>query len=102
MNIGCSEPDFREPAHQETSAEAARRIKREVAQKHKVTVADLDGDRRLRPVARARQEAMARIRRETAKGRNSAAWVGLQVGDRDHSTVLHACEAHDARAAETA
>jgi chromosomal replication initiator protein len=86
----------------ETSGQSARRIKIEVADKHGLRVADLEGPCRVRRFAHPRQEAMARVRRETAKGRASLAWVGRQFGGRDHTTVLHALAAHDIRVAEEA
>lgn len=63
------------------------RIAQEIADRHGLTMADMNGDDRSRSVAWARQEAMAAI---YATGRFSMPQIGRFFGWRDHTTVLHA------------
>ena len=64
-----------------------KRIKLEVAQKWHVSVADLEGKSRKRMIVRARQEAIARCRKETEC---SYAEIACYFGARHHSTIMHA------------
>lgn len=57
----------------------------EVAEKHRLTVADLKGQSRVRSVAWARQEAMWLMRKE---GRWSLPQIGRAIGNRNHATIL--------------
>lgn len=66
----------------------------EVAAEHGVTVAALRGPGRSRRLAWPRQEAMLRCREEIGY---SYRRIGRFFGDRDHTTVMHGCEAARAR-----
>lgn len=68
-----------------------------VAARHGVTVEDLRGDRVWRLLTVPRQEAMWLMMQE---GRWSKLQVGRWFGGRDHTTVIHACKAHERRMAE--
>jgi chromosomal replication initiation ATPase DnaA len=70
------------------------RIIADVAQRHGLRVSDLIGRCQIKHVAHARQEAMALI---YATGRVSTPWIGRKF-KRDHTTVLHAIDAHKRRA----
>lgn len=65
-----------------------------VAVKHDLTVHELRGVGRARRVSRPRQEAMALMH---ATGLFSLPQIGMFLGDRDHTTVLHGVRAHTAR-----
>lgn len=67
------------------------KIKREVAKKWGCMVSDLEGPRKSKMRTRARQEAMARIRKET---KCSLPEIGYFFGRRHHTTVLHACKVY--------
>lgn len=69
-------------------------IVREVAEKHRVSVADLRGQSRKRSIAWARQEAMCRLYRETAW---SLPRIGQYFGGRDHTTARYGVLAYEAR-----
>jgi chromosomal replication initiator protein len=60
-----------------------------VASSFHLTAADLKTRKRDKETALARQVAMYLIRQETA---SSLAQIGSELGGRDHSTVIHACE----------
>jgi len=60
-----------------------------VASSFQLTPADLKSSKRDRETALARQVAMYLIRQET---NSSLAHIGKELGGRDHSTVIHACE----------
>lgn len=75
-----------EPLH-----ETIRRLMREVAEKHGVAVADLEGPSRRPAFTRPRQELMWRLRREA---RLSYPAIGRRLGGRHHTTVLHGVRAH--------
>lgn len=64
-----------------------KRIMREVAQAHRVSVDDMIGPRKHRVVYQARREAMARIRDELGF---SFPKIG-RLFNRDHTSVLAAC-----------
>lgn len=64
-----------------------KRIIREVAQAHLVTVDDIVGPRRFAPFVAARREAMQRIRNELGF---SFPRIG-RLFNRDHTAVLYAC-----------
>ncbi len=69
----------------------------EVAEKYEVTPEDLKGPSRRSEFIAARQEAMWRARNELGK---SLPYIGRYFGDRDHTTVIHACRRHAQRQAE--
>jgi chromosomal replication initiator protein len=59
-----------------------------VAGSFSLTPEDLRGRRRDRAAAQARQVAMYLLKEATPC---SLAQIGLEMGNRDHSTVIHAC-----------
>ena len=69
-------------------------ILREVAAKHNLRVFDLKSVRRRRDLVKARHEAAYRIHKETTF---SLPQIGRILGDRDHTTILHAVRAHQKR-----
>lgn len=69
-------------------------IQRLVAASYGLTVAELKGASQQHRIAHPRQLAMWLARRHTGR---SAAEIGRLFGDRDHTTVLHAFRAVDAR-----
>lgn len=73
------------------------RIKRDVARKHGVSVADIDGPRRSAKIVRARHESMCLAYRET---RLTLTPLG-RLFNRDHTSVLWAIRQHEARMAGT-
>lgn len=73
------------------------RIKSDVAQKHGVSVEDIDGPRRTAKIARARQEAMWLAYRGT---RITLTPLG-RLFNRDHTSVLWGIRQHEARMAGT-
>ena len=60
-----------------------------VAENFQLTPQDLQGKKRDRETTLARHLSMHLIRKET---NCSLAQIGRELGDRDHSTVIHACE----------
>ncbi len=64
-------------------------IKSEVCRKWGFTFADLEGKNKTKMLARARIEAMARVRKET---KHSFPEIGFFFGRRHHSTVMYACK----------
>jgi chromosomal replication initiator protein len=60
-----------------------------VANSFQLTVSDLKSRKRDRQTALARQVAMYLIKQTT---NCSLAQIGLELGNRDHSTVIHACQ----------
>lgn len=69
-------------------------IKNEVADKHGITVHDLESAIRHQRVCKARFEAMYRCRHETLA---SLPQIGRAFGNRDHTTVIHGIRRHQAR-----
>ena len=68
-------------------------ILREVSEKHEVSIAIMKGDRRNRSAVRARQEYCWRACKETCK---SLPDIGNLI-HRDHTTVMHGRDVHQAR-----
>lgn len=66
----------------------------EVCAKHQVTKLELMSLRRAVPIVLARHEAMWRMSNETSM---SLPAIGRRMGGRDHTTVLYAIRAHEAR-----
>ena len=60
-----------------------------VASSFQLNLSDLKGRKRDRETALARQVAMYLLKQAT---NYSLAQIGLELGDRDHSTVIHACK----------
>lgn len=71
-----------------------RAIVQSVAKAHGVTMDDMLSERRSRPIAWPRQEAMWRVRQATPF---SYPTIGRLFGGRDHTTVLHGVTAFEAR-----
>jgi chromosomal replication initiation ATPase DnaA len=69
-------------------------ILHQVAHKHGVTVLDIKSPRRFQNIVNARQEAFYRARHETAL---SLPQIGMLMGNKDHTTVLHGVKAHTKR-----
>lgn len=63
-------------------------IKKTVAQHYNIKTSDLDSKRRTRSIARPRQIAMTLSKELT---NHSLPEIGTFFGNRDHTTVLHAC-----------
>lgn len=63
-------------------------IKKTVAQHYNIKTSDMDSKRRTRSIARPRQVAMALSKELT---NHSLPEIGTFFGNRDHTTVLHAC-----------
>ena len=63
-------------------------IKKTVAQHYNIKTSDMDSKRRTRSIARPRQVAMALSKELT---NHSLPEIGSFFGNRDHTTVLHAC-----------
>jgi hypothetical protein len=66
----------------------AREIRRHLARRYDVTLAEMDGDRRSIRVVQARHAAMAEIYVQCPS--ISLPEIGRMFGGRDHTTVLHA------------
>ncbi len=60
-----------------------------VAEQYHITVADILGKSRARTVAWPRQVVMYLLREETEQ---SLAQIGVALGGRDHTTIMHGCE----------
>jgi len=69
-------------------------IAQRVADKHRLTVADLKGPSRERRIAWPRQELMAEL---YATGRLSYPVIGAFLGGRDHTTVMYGVRRHHER-----
>lgn len=79
-----------------------RAVLESVAERHGLTVDDLRGPRRNKAVAHPRQEAMWRIRQirgDDGKPKYSLPQIGIYLGERDHSTIIHGIRRYEARAA---
>ena len=75
-------------------------IQKTVADYFRIRVSDLNSKRRYRSIVRPRQIAMALARELTNR---SFPEIGAAFGDRDHTTVLHACrKVHELRKTDNA
>ena len=72
----------------------AQAILKEIAIKHEMTAKDITGQSRKWKYARARQEAAYEIKKRLNL---SLPMVGLILGKRDHTTILHAVRQHAKR-----
>lgn len=70
-----------------------------IAMKHGVTVKDIKSQSRKREHVLARQEAAYELRE---KRKFSLTKIGIMLGNRDHTTILHACRKHEERLAKVA
>lgn len=94
LGIDWNAVAFEEPAPVVLRAKPFRsidEIKKAVAKRYRVTVADLEGPSHARQFALPRQVAMALSYRKLKPFGYSLPMVGKQFGDRDHTTVLYAC-----------
>lgn len=73
-----------------------KQIIAECCQKHGVTMSEMLGLQRFKRIVVARHEAAYRLSKET---RLSMPQIGRRLGDRDHTTIIHAIRAHEARMA---
>lgn len=73
-----------------------RSILAQVAQAHGLTPTAILSPTRLRAVSEARQEAMALMKKEG----HSSTKIGLFLGGRDHTTILHGVKRHWERVSE--
>jgi len=71
----------------------------EVAEKHGFTREDMESPCRRKPIALARQEAMWELRKRTSL---SLPHIGMFLGNRDHTTVMHGIRRHEQRIGEGA
>jgi len=80
-----------------------REVLAAIADKHRVTVAELVGRSRRRRLAWPRHEAMAAIRKlRRQDGRPfSLPQIGHWLGDVDHTSVLYGIKKYEARAAQS-
>jgi hypothetical protein len=78
---------------------SARALVVEVAKKHQLNWRELVGSSRSQIVVRARNEAAFRLITEMGQSYNRA---GRVLGDKDHTTILHACRRHAETSAEAA
>ena len=74
-----------------STATPARTILNEVAEKYELSVADIRGACRKNKFVRARQEAAYRLSVEL---KFSLSQVGRVIGNKDHTTALHAIRQH--------
>lgn len=74
-------------------AYAWKRILLETCAKHNVSMIDLCSHRRFVKIVACRNEAMYRLRTETAM---SLPAIGRRLGGKDHTTVLHGIRRHEA------
>jgi hypothetical protein len=70
-----------------------KRIVREVATKHQLTVPEMLAHRRHRALVKARQECCYRLYKETTM---SLPEIGRRLGYFDHTTILHSVRRHTA------
>jgi chromosomal replication initiator protein len=74
-----------------------------VAAKYSISSEDIKGSSRKRDITVGRQEVMWRMNRQKILG-NKPTWtlnrIGMYLGDRDHTTVMHGIRAHEARLKE--
>jgi hypothetical protein len=78
---------------------SARALVVEVAKKHQLNWRELVGSSRSQIVVRARNEAAFRLITEMGQSYNRA---GRVLGDKDHTTILHACRRYAETSAEAA
>lgn len=74
-----------------------KRILQEAAANYRVSVEDILGGRRTRPIVRARHEAAYRMHHEL---RMSFPAIGRRLGGKDHTTIINGVNVHEKRLAE--
>lgn len=77
--------------------DSIKNIKRAIARRYKIKVADLEGRSRKVVYAKPRQLAMALSYRKLKPLGYSLPMIGRHFGGRDHTTVLHACRKFEGR-----
>ena len=82
------------PAITQTPSQA---ILSEVSQKHEMTIQEMKGKSRKLQFVKARQEAAYRLNSEL---RYSLTQIGILLGKRDHTTILHAINRYKKNLAE--
>jgi len=87
-------PTLRIPIMPETPAQT---ILREVAEKHNMSVKQIQSAARLKAYVEARQEASYRLNKELGF---SLTQIGRMLGRRDHTTILHAINRYKKNLAE--
>ena len=70
------------------------RIIKKLARAHGLSVDDITGPSRMKHIIPARQEAMYRAAVELGMSYNQ---IGMSLGGRDHSTIIHGVKAHAKR-----
>lgn len=87
-SAGALELDELLPVEPAPAADALdiEQIKAEVARRYEVSVEDLEGDSRAKPVSQARHVAIYLARELT---RSSFPAIGRAFGNRNHSTIMH-------------
>ena len=83
-----------------TGKDLLRQIAREVGARYGVSVEDITGESRLRPIVHARQEVAWRLysaRHPSGARRFSMPQIGAWLGGRDHTTILHAIRSYEKR-----
>lgn len=78
---------------------AWKRIGIEVAQKHRLRLADLRGPRRLKHISRARHEAFWRCKEELGLSWSA---IARHFGGRNHSSAIYGHRKHEQRMLEAA
>jgi chromosomal replication initiation ATPase DnaA len=78
----------------EAPAKTAKMIVSEVCVKHRVTPSEIKSARRSTSVVRARHEACYRLSKETSL---TLGQIGISLGGRDHTTVIHGMRKHAER-----
>ncbi len=80
---------LRDQLASQTKEISVEKIKKMVALHYNIRVSDLNSAKRIRAIARPRQIAMALSKELT---HHSYPEIGKNFGDRDHTTVMHACK----------
>jgi len=88
INIGLAREALRDILHMANRQISVEGIQKTVAEYFKIKMSDMHSKRRTRNVARPRQVAMALAKDLTQM---SLPEIGEAFGNRDHTTVLHAC-----------
>lgn len=90
INLELAKVALKDRIESKARAVNAENIRSVVSEYYGVSLKDLMSKKRARPIARPRQMAMALIRELT---QDSFPEIGQGFGGRDHTTVIHACEA---------
>ncbi len=88
ITVELAQETLRDSLRAQQQAIAIEKIQKTVADYYQIRLADMASKLRSRAVVRPRQMAMALARELTD---HSLPEIGSRFGDRDHSTVIHAC-----------